>query len=230
MKWLKALGIMIVFAGNVCAAEDISIALEKAPVNMNDIQSIKRGAKFFATTCMACHTLIYLRYNKLAEEAGITYEKMPVNVKTWPLGVKPPDLSLEANVRSVDWIYTYLHSFYTDTTRPYGVNNLVFPNTAMMGVLVPQQGQLVLASDFKLVHGLYDRQPQWYNVLEYQSQGSMSPEQFDQLVTDIVNFLDYAADPYQVEQHRLGYYVLAFLLIFFVLVFLLKQAYWRDVK
>ena len=79
--------------------------------------------------------MIYLRYDKIAQEAGITYEKMPINVKTWPYGVTPPDLSLEADVRGVDWIYTYLHSFYQDSSRPTGVNNLLVPNTAMPDIV-----------------------------------------------------------------------------------------------
>ena len=230
MKWLVFLSMILIFFTENARAENSSIALEKAPTNIHDTASIKRGAKFFASTCMACHTLIYLRYNKVAEEAGITYEKMPVNVKNWPLGVKPPDLSLEANVRGVDWIYTYLHSFYKDSSRPYGVNNLLFPNTAMTGILVPLQGQLEIASDFKLAHGLYAIEPQWYDVLELKSQGSMTPKQFDELTTDIVNFLAYAADPYQVEQHRLGWWVMGFLLILWVLAYFLKQNYWKDVE
>src|SRR5882672_3891306 len=86
------------------AEEEIAIALDKAPIDRSDMESVKRGAKFFANNCMSCHTLIYLRYDKLAQEQGITYEKMPVNVKNWPNGVTPPDLSLEADARSVDWI------------------------------------------------------------------------------------------------------------------------------
>lgn len=230
MKLLITFIITFFLAVNSFAAESVAIALEKAPVNIHDTESIKRGAKFFSGTCMACHTLIYLRYNKLARDAGVIYERMPINVKTWPLGVKPPDLSLEANVRGADWIYTYLHSFYVDTSRPFGVNNLLLPNTAMTGILTPLQGKLVLASDFKVAHGIYDIHPQWYDVLEYQSQGTMSPEQFDGLVTDIVNFLVYAADPYQAEQQRIGWWVLGFLLILFVLAYLLKQAYWKNVK
>lgn len=51
-----------------------------------------------------------------------------------------PDLTLVARVRGADWIYTYLRSFYVDETRPFGVNNAVFPSVGMPHVLEPLQG------------------------------------------------------------------------------------------
>src|SRR6185312_16828577 len=121
MRYLLIL-LMIFSVGLAAHAEELTIELEKVHIDLHDKKSIERGAKFFATTCMACHTLIYLRYDKVAQRAGITYEKMPTQVKTWPFNVTPPDLSLEANVRGADWIYTYLHSFYVDPGRPTGFN------------------------------------------------------------------------------------------------------------
>lgn len=203
------------------------LVLAQASVNPNDIESIKRGAKFFATTCMSCHTLVYLRYDKIAEEAGITLDKMPINVKTWPYGVKPPDLSLEADVRGPNWIYTYLHSFYQDPTRPTGMNNLLLPNTAMPGIIAPYQGDQVLVE-----HPIPDllNQVEWYDMLKLVKQGSMTPEQFDATINDLVNFLSYAAQPYRAKQEAIGYWVLGFLFILFVLAYMLKKEYWKDIK
>lgn len=210
------------------AAEAINgLVLEKPTIDPADVASIERGAKFFATTCMSCHTLIYLRYDPIAKKAGITYEKMPINVKDWPYGVKPPDLSLEADVRGTDWIYTYLHSFYVDTKRPTGVNNLLFPDTAMPDMVGPYQGEQVLVEKpmADLLH-----QYQWYDLVKLTRQGSMAPEEFDRTIADLVNFLGYAAAPYQVEQHKIGYWVIAFLIVLLVFMIKLKREYWRDVK
>ncbi len=209
-------------------AED-NIALEKVKINLRDKQSIARGAKFFAANCMACHTLIYLRYNKVARDAGITYEKMPIHVTAWPFGITPPDLSLTANSRGVDWIYTYLHSFYVDPQRPTGFNNLLIPNTAMSGILVVYQGRQVLATDLKNSRLVFGRQLQWYDELELQSSGTMTPQEFDATITDVVNFLAYAAEPYHNERVRIGYWVIGFLFILFVLTYFLKKEYWKDI-
>lgn len=211
-------------------AEEASIALERAPIHTSDIESIKRGAKLFSTTCIACHTLIYLRYDKLAKDAGITYERMPINVKQWPFGITPPDLSLEANYRGVDWIYTYLHSFYSDPARPTGFNNLLVPNTAMTAILAPFQGRQVRLDNLKNLKGKFDHQYQWYDLLVLQQQGSMTPEQYDAMVADVVNFLNYAANPYEFTQHKIGIWVIGFLILLFILMFWLKHEYWHDTE
>lgn len=221
--------LILFFSANSFAQENV-IALEKAPIHIHDRAAIERGAKFFAANCMACHTLIYMRYNKLARDAGVLYERMPVQVKSWPLGVAPPDLSLEAQYRGVDWIYTYLHSFYTDTARPFGVNNLLMPNTAMSGILVPYQGQQILQKSDDSNQKILTHDVQWYDLVELQAKGSMTPEQFDATVADVVNFLQYASAPYQVEQENLGYWVLGFLIILFILMYLLKHAYWKQLE
>lgn len=205
------------------------IALSKAPIDRSDLESIKRGAKMFATTCMSCHTMKYMRYNKIAQEAGITIDKMPLNVTAWPYGVTPPDMSLEAGVRGVDWIYTYLHSFYKDPSRPTGVNNLLVPNTAMAGIITAFQGEQELITD-RLDPGVINHTIYWYDLVRLTSQGSMTPGQFDEAMADLVNFLAYAAEPYREQQHRIGWWVLGFLSIMFVLTLLLKKEYWKDVK
>lgn len=228
IRYLSALLIVIssLYIGQV-RAEEAGPVLSEPPEVSNSMESIKRGAKFFATNCLSCHTLVYLRYDKVAQEAGITYEKMPLNVKTWPYGVTPPDLSLEYNVRGAAWIYTYLHSFYQDAKRPTGVNNLLVPGTAMPAILAPYQGDQVLvehpATD--LMH-----ESQWYDMLKLTRQGTMTPEQYDATVADLVNFLHYAAAPYQAQQHQIGKWVLLFLALMFVLLYLLKREYWKDVK
>ncbi len=223
--------LMLLFVGCSTYAEEQTIALEKVKINLQDKKSIVRGAKFFASNCMVCHTMIYLRYNKVAQQAGVLYEKMPTQVKKWPFDVTPPDLSLEANVRGVNWIYTYLHSFYVDPTRPTGFNNLLIQNTAMAGILAAFQGQQVLVkdNDNKKSARVLDGEREWYDHLELQTKGSMTPQAFDETITDVVNFLAYAADPYSVEQVRMGYWVMGFLLLLLVLCYFLKKEYWKDI-
>lgn len=219
------LTILIALSSSQTLAEEgkfDGLQLADAPVNYTDIASIKRGATFFATNCMSCHTLSYLRYDKIAKEAGIDPNKKPVLLN----GVTPPDLSLETDVRGADWIYTYLHSFYKDPTTASGVNNLIFPGTAMPAILSPFQGEQVLVE--KPIRDLLG-QLQWYDLVVPTKQGTMTPEQFDTAIGDLVNFLSYAAAPYRAEQERIGYWVLGFLTILFVLMYFLKKEYWKDV-
>lgn len=219
---------IVLFPGILWAEEAEKVALAHVSINVEDVASIKRGAKFFATNCMSCHTMVYLRYDKLAQEAGVTYDKMPINVQTWPFGVRPPDLSLETDVRGDDWIYTYLHSFYQDSTRPTGVNNLLVPNSSMPAILAPYQGTQVRV-DPRSATTLYHIW-EWYDLLALEKGGTMTPEQFDAATTDLVNFLHYAANPHEAEQHQIGWWVLGFLVIMFFMTYFLKKEYWKDVK
>ena len=57
-----------------------------------------------------------------------------------------------------------------------------------------------------------------------------SEAEFDQDVRDITNFLDYVGEPAKLIRTSLGVWVLLFLGVLFVLTYLLKKEYWKDVK
>ena len=71
---------------------------------------------------------------------------MTARTPKW-FGTTPPDLSVIARAKSVnagpsgsDYIYTYLRTFYRDTSRATGWNNLVFPAVGMPHALWERQG------------------------------------------------------------------------------------------
>jgi ubiquinol-cytochrome c reductase cytochrome c1 subunit len=59
--------------------------------------------------------------------------------------------------------------------------------------------------------------------------GTLGAQEFDAVVRDIVNFLDYVGEPMQLERRALGFRVIAFLLIFLVISYMLKREIWKDV-
>ncbi len=61
------------------------------------------------------------------------------------------------------------------------------------------------------------------------TEGRLSEKEYEQFVRDIRNFLAYIGEPVQLERRAMGGWVLAFLLLFFVLAVLLKKEYWSDV-
>ncbi len=65
--------------------------------------------------------------------------------------------------------------------------------------------------------------------VEAMTAGAMKPEEYDQFVRDIVNFLDYAGEPVKANASRWAIFVTLFLLVFFVFAYLLKKEYWKDV-
>ena len=60
--------------------------------------------------------------------------------------------------------------------------------------------------------------------------GQLTAEEYDDVVRDIVNFLDYLSEPMQLERQAIGIRVIAFLLVFLVLAYMLKKEVWKDVK
>jgi len=54
--------------------------------------------------------------------------------------------------------------------------------------------------------------------------------QFDTTVRDLVNFLVYVGEPAATTRVRIGIVVLFVLAILFVLSYMLKKEYWKDVK
>ena len=65
--------------------------------------------------------------------------------------------------------------------------------------------------------------------VEPMTPGAMKPEEYDEFVRDIANFLDYAGEPIKAKRQSLGVFVMLFLLVVFVLAYLLKKEYWKDV-
>jgi ubiquinol-cytochrome c reductase cytochrome c1 subunit len=134
-------------------------------------------------------------------------------------GKSPPDLSLVARCRGVDWLYTYLRTFYKDDSKLWGVNNITFPDVAMPHVLLNYQGLKSLSKD--------DAN---HINLKLIQQGSLNEKEFDLMILDLVNFLSYVGEPHQQERRRLGVFVILFLSVFLVITYLMKREYWKDVK
>ncbi len=223
----------------------------KANANDTDIASLQRGARDFVGYCLGCHSLQYERWSRLGEDLHIpaallakdlippgekptdyiTSPMIPADAEKW-FGKAPPDLSLIARARGTDYLYQYLETFYVDSDRATGANNLAFPQSAMPDIVAPLEGLKVPVYESVEMPGPDGKEIQ-EQVLDHFKQiapGSMTPQQFDQFVHDIVNFLDYVGDPEQAERRAMGVWVVLFLLAFTSLAWLLKREFWKDVK
>lgn len=227
------------------------VHLDSAPIDTSDMESVKRGAKHFIDYCFSCHEAGYMRYNRIARDTGMTDAELreelifTTNEKGEPtkvgslmkvamtedyarnvFGTAVPDLTLTARARGADWVYTYLRTFYMDPYRPTGMNNLVFPDVGMPNVLSSLQGVQRAVYKTETRQGV---EVETVDRLELAQAGSMTAEEFDVFVTDLTNFMVYLAEPVQNERKSLGIKVLIFLVIFFVLAYMLKKEYWKDV-
>ena len=221
-------------------------ALDSANVDLRDKASLQRGAKMFADYCFGCHSLKYARYERVGTDLGMSPDEvkrdlMVAGGKIGDLmknamssadgekyfGTVVPDLTLVARLRGEDWVYTYLRSFYLDDKRPLGFNNMVFPDVGMPHVLVDLQG--VQKAVFKEEKDKEGHPHKVFEKFELASPGKMSKGEYDTAVRDLTAYLAYMAEPVRVERVSLGIKVLLFLAAFFVLAYLLKKEYWKDV-
>jgi ubiquinol-cytochrome c reductase cytochrome c1 subunit len=215
--------------------------LQHANIDPTDNESLQRGAKHFVTYCLGCHSIKHIRYQRMSLDFGIDDKKVLTDIapqgatiyqqmntamnahdsEKW-FGIQPPDLSLAARSRSADWIYSYLKSFYADPKKPLGTNNLIFKDVGMPNVFWQLQGEQ--KATFKTVDGKQEIDGLIVNV-----PGTLSEQEFDTMVNDLVNFLVYVGEPIKLERERMGKYVLFFLSMFLLLAYLLKKEYWKDV-
>jgi ubiquinol-cytochrome c reductase cytochrome b subunit len=234
-----------------------AIECDEMVPDLTNQESLQRGAKYFVNYCMGCHSARFSRYERVADDLGIPHELMtenliftdqrigdlmqismrPAQAKMW-FGAAPPDLSLVARSRSPEWLYTYLRNFYEDPTRPLGVNNRVFANVGMPHVMIGLQGLPQCGPGPKLAPGggvLRDNlgNPEIDEhcgaLVQGSIKGSMNTAEFDRAVYDLVNFLEYVAEPYTLDRQRIGIFVLLFIGILFIFTYLLNREYWKGI-
>ncbi len=229
---------------SVTASAAGGAGVEHSGANINDVASLQRGAKYFVNYCLSCHTLSYVRYNRVAEDLQLSEEAVmenlvfsdakfgetmniamdPEQAKAW-FGKTPPDLSLSGRSRGADWLYSYLLGFYKDENG--GWNNTLLPNASMPHVLWTLQGiQTPIyrqdTDENGYTHEVIDH-------FELTTPGTESPEEFKQTARDIAAFLDYAGEPAKLKRKSVGVWVILFLVFFTSIAYLLKAEYWRDV-
>src|SRR5690606_17611806 len=145
----------------------------------------------------SCHSASFMRYNRIGRDLGLSDDVLKSNLmfttdkvgdvmetampaqdaKNW-FGVTPPDLSVIARARGVDWLYTYLRGFYVDESRPFGVNNTVFPDVGMPHVLGELQGwQKPVYAE-----GKGDGAAKVIERMELVKPGTMTPAEYDSAV------------------------------------------------
>lgn len=239
LSLIAALGI----ATGAHAASDAGIPWDKAPVDISNQASLQNGAKLFVNYCLGCHSAAFMRYNRL-QDIGLSEQEIkdnllfttdkvgetmiaainPKQAKDW-FGANPPDLTVIARSRAghngtgADYLYTFLRTFYRDDTKATGWNNLAFPSVGMPHPLWEMQGQRRAVFEGDHFKG-------WEQI----TPGTLSEQEYDQQIGDLVNYLQWMGEPAQATRVRVGVGVLIFLAIFIVIAWKLNAAFWKDVK
>lgn len=253
-KIILALTTFFALSTGALAAEG-GIAWDKAPIRTSDHASLQNGAKLFVNYCLNCHSANFMRYNRL-KDIGLSDEQIkgnllfagekvgetmkvsldPKQAKDW-FGATPPDLTVIARSRAdgakgtgADYLYTYLRKYYRDETKATGWNNLAFPSVAMPHVLWELQG--VRTARFEEEKDPHDhgKVVHVFKGFEQVTPGTMTPQQYDESIADLVAYLQWMGEPAQGLRFRLGIIVVLFLLGFTVFAWRLNASFWKDVK
>jgi len=234
MRNLITLLLMTLMSINTAYAAGGGVHLDEVEIDITDQASLQRGAKTFVNYCLSCHAASFMRYNRMAKDIGLTEEQLkdnlmfasdkvgdtmtiamrPQDAKKW-FGVTPPDLSVISRSRGTDWLYTYLRTFYLDDAKTMGTNNVAFKDVGMPHVLWEQQGYQAMSHET--------------HALELETEGKLSKTEYNQLVADLVNFLAYVGEPSKLQRMALAKWVLLYLVIFLLVAYPMKKAFWRDI-
>jgi ubiquinol-cytochrome c reductase cytochrome c1 subunit len=213
---MKNLFIISMLCGFTLSASAMEAKLEPVKVETG-VPAVERGMDALMNDCRSCHSLKYVKYRDLAS-FGMDKDKIAAWRGDQPLdaaltsqltddaamqsfGKIPPDLSLMVGAREGGASYVYSYLLgYYNT--PEGIpGNHIFPETKMPDVL-----------------GI---------------SGATDPAQRAELqrkARDIVSFLAWASDPHEEERHRLGYYVIGYLVVLTSLLYLVKNRIWSRLK
>jgi len=219
MKTIKLILLAIylaVFSVNVSAAT--TAHLDHANTDIMDTASLQNGAKLFMNYCAGCHAISFMRYNRIGNDLGLSDKLIIENLMF--AGNKPGETITTAmpEDEASSWfggvppdLSLVSRSKGTDWIYTY-LRSFYEDESKIFGV---NNKVLVNASMPDALWSLKE---------------SQSEAEFDKSVRDITNFLDYVGEPAKLIRLQLGKWVLLFLGVLFVLTYLLKKEYWKDVK
>ena len=209
---MRKLIVMMALCSSISSAWAAEAMLEKAQVDTS-LPTVERGVEDVMNNCHSCHSLKYIRFRDLAK-FGIDREKidewrgdqtmdapltslMSDETATLSFGLVPPDLSLMTKAREGGADYVYSYLLGYYSTPDGETKNHIFPETKM-----PDPLGISTTTDHA------------------------QREEIRKTAHDIVSFLSWAADPHEQERYRMGYYVIAYLVILTVLLYFVKNQIW----
>lgn len=210
-----------------------------------DKQSIQRGYQVYKEVCAACHSLKRIAYRNL-EQIGFTEDE--VKAIAAEASVKDgPDDSGEMFERPGKASDYFVSPFPNDQAAKAANGGALPPDLSLIIKARPDGANYVYSlltgykeapADFAMSEGLY------YNEYFPGHQIAMAPPVADGLVSymdgteasadqiskDVVNFLQWAAEPEMEKRKSMGMKVILFLIITAILLIMANRRTWEDVK
>ena len=202
----------------IVASDDLStVNFQTANNDVSDNGSLQRGARNFFNYCAGCHSLKYMRYNQMAEDLDIEESQLIENMMFTQAATQDPITTSMLPSDGDRWFGKSppdLSLIIRSRSADYVYNFL-------RGFTIDKYSPT--GTDNQVLPGTSMPNILWL-VKE-----QLSHEEFDQFALDIVNFLDYVAEPIQLKRKNIGVWVILFLLIFLIFSYLLYKDIWKEV-
>ena len=201
---------------NVFAAGDLH--LDHANTDISDTASLQNGAKLFMNYCSGCHAIGFMRYNRIAKDLNLSDSLVAEHLMF--AGEKPGETITTAMPK--EGAAKWFGGTPPDLSLVARAKGTDWIYTYLRGFY--KDDSKVFGVNNKVLENASMPDALW-SLKE-----SKSETEFNQDVRDITNFLDYVGEPAKLIRTSLGIWVLLFLGALFVLTYLLKKEYWKDVK
>jgi ubiquinol-cytochrome c reductase cytochrome c1 subunit len=201
---------------NVFAAGDLH--LDHANTDISDTASLQNGAKLFMNYCSGCHAIGFMRYNRIAKDLNLSDSLVAEHLMF--AGEKPGETITTAMPK--EGAAKWFGGTPPDLSLVARAKGTDWIYTYLRGFY--KDDSKVFGVNNKVLENASMPDVLW-SLKE-----SKSETEFNQDVRDITNFLDYVGEPAKLIRTSLGVWVLLFLGVLFVLTYLLKKEYWKDVK
>jgi ubiquinol-cytochrome c reductase cytochrome c1 subunit len=201
---------------NVFAAGDLH--LDHANTDISDTASLQNGAKLFMNYCSGCHAIGFMRYNRIAKDLNLSDSVVAEHLMF--AGEKPGETITTAMPK--EGAAKWFGGTPPDLSLVARAKGTDWIYTYLRGFY--KDDSKVFGVNNKVLENASMPDVLW-SLKE-----SKSETEFNQDVRDITNFLDYVGEPAKLIRTSLGVWVLLFLGVLFVLTYLLKKEYWKDVK
>jgi len=261
-KWIFVLIVPVIILGvlaSVGTGGGHGAPLQSANVNLDDKDSLQRGAKYFVNYCIGCHSLKFSRYNRVAKDIGLNAdagftddqvasflkenliftrdeEGKQVNIGSLMTNAYPPKAAAEAFGTAVPDLSLVGRSRGADWIYSY-LKGFYLDDSRPMGVnniVFKDVGMPHVLAELqgyqKLVHDeAKEGEGHVAPKLVLVKPGKLSPSEYDRVARDLTGFLVYVSEPAQLSRKMWGILTLLFLIVLFGFAYALSKEYWKDI-
>ena len=210
-----------------------------------DDLSLQRGLQIYQEVCSACHGMKRVRFREL-EDLGFTEDQIKKYSETFDIIDGPNELG-EMFTRPGEPSDTFVSPYKNKEEAKASFNGVYPPDLSLLTKAMKNGPDYIYSlltgyedppNDFELTEGLY------YNPYHDGKVIAMPPPLYDdaieyidgtnaslhQLSYDIVNFLNWAAEPELEKRKSMGVKVLLFLIVLTALLYVTMKETWSRIE